>query len=125
MSYITCCAQRQGCPSSWCYDYNWCTYPSFSNIAGKTTDIQFLVVLVAYALIILFGISAIVVIYLNLIGQGPRDKIIRFSLFVWRTDFLILFLSSVYFFFLTCFVLGYEMLIRSQDNYLTKGLTSE
>ena len=98
---------------------------TFSNIAGNTADIQFLVVLAAYALIIPFGIFAIVVSYLNLAGQGPRDKIIRFSLFCMVDGFLnLIFIFSV-FFFLTCFVLGYEMLIRSQDNYLTKGLTSE
>ena len=98
---------------------------TFSNIAGNTADIQFLVVLVTYALIVPFGISAIVVIYLNLVGQGPRDKIIRFSLFCMTDGFLNLILIFSVFFFLTCFVLGYEMLIRSQDNYLTKGLTSE
>jgi hypothetical protein len=71
---------------------------TLSNIAGNTTDIQFLVVLVAYALIILFGISAIVVIYLNLIGHGPSDKIIRFRLFCMVDGFLNLILIFNVFF---------------------------
>ena len=71
---------------------------TFSNIAGNTADIQFLVVLVAYALIIPFGISTIVVIYLNLVGHGPRDKIIRFSLFCMVDGFLnLILIFSVFF----------------------------